>query len=347
MPKPLLWNLRRFRECTAQYRNGAIECPHPPVRLWIEPTNVCNLRCISCPTGRGHVHAPGRMPLDLYRAVIDEAAGFAVDINLIGRGEAFLHPEIGEMVRYAHDRGLSVRLESNATVLTADKSEAVIRAGLDFISFSIDGYVKETYEAIRRGAVFEQSIGNVVGFLETKRRLRSRKPYAIIQLIRTRPFLETATRANRKRFRRMFRGLPLNAYRYVTPHRYVGEIEEEITGSRYGYMKRTDGGGLLKLRYTPCPYLWMSMHVLWDGTVAPCCMDFHGRFILGSVRESTLLEIWNGEPIRSLREKIASRRHGEVPLCAGCDLLRQTTLAGVSTKNIRDFNIFLRENIVR
>lgn len=347
MPR-LLRNLRRLWNATAQYRRRLAVCPHPPVRLWIEPTNVCNLRCVSCPTGRGHVHAPGRMSFDLYRKVIDEAAAFAVDINLIGRGEAFLHPEIDGMVRYAHDAGLNVRLESNATVLTPGKSEAVIRAGLDFISFSVDGYVKETYEAIRRGGTFETTVGNVVAFLEAKRRLRSRKPYTSVQFIETRPFLETATRENERAFKAAFRGLPLNAYRYVTPHRYAGEIEEGLTGSRYGYTRAKEPGrGLVRLRYTPCPYPWMSMHILWDGAVAPCCMDFHCRYLLGSVRESPLLDLWNAEPARRLREAIASGAHREVPLCANCDLLHQTVVAGVSTKNIRDFRIFLKENLLR
>lgn len=348
MPPRLLGNLRRLWAAAAQYRKRLTICPHPPVRLWIEPTNVCNLRCISCPTGRGHVHAPGRMASGLYRKLIDEAAGFAVDINLIGSGEAFLHPGIDGMVRYAHDAGLNVRLETNATLLTEEMSEAVIRAGLDFISFSIDGYVKKTYESIRRGGVFEQAVGNVVRFLEIKKRLRSRKPYASVQFIQTKPFLETASRENESRFKAAFRGLPLDTYRYVTPHRYVGEIEEHLSGSRYGYMRRTvPGRGIIRLRYTPCPYPWMSMHILWDGTVAPCCMDFHRRYLLGDAGKSALLDIWNAEQMRRIRETIASGRHGEVPLCASCDLLYQTSVFGVSTKSIKDFKVFLKENLLR
>lgn len=348
MTRSLLSSLIRFYHNAREYRGRRWAPAYPPIRLWIEPTNICNLRCIMCPTGRGKASAPGRMDLGLYAKVIDEAATFAIDINLIGRGEAFLHPDIAEMVRYAHERGLNVRIESNATMLTPEKSEAVIRAGLDFISFSMDGYTKEVYESIRRGANFEATIENIRAFLAAKKRLRSRKPYASIQFIQTIPFVNGATAGAEREFKRIFRGLPLDTYRYVTPHRYVGEIEESITGSRYGYMKRTKlGKGLVKLNYTPCPYPWFSMHVLWNGTVSPCCMDFYARYVVGNAGSSSLRELWNGAPLRVLREALALGRYREIPLCAHCDLLYQTEIGGVSTKNIRDFKIFLKENIFR
>jgi len=345
--KSLLGYLRKFYLSTAQYRKHSVICAQLPVRLWIEPTNICNLRCIMCPTGQGSIQNPGRMSLDLYRKIIDEAAAFAIDINLFGRGEAFLHPNLPELVRYAHDKGLNTRLETNATMLTAAKSEEIIQTGLDFISFSFDGYTKGIYESIRRGADFEKTLGAIIQFLEIKKSLRSRRPFVSMQFIRTPRFLEVASKLAERRFKEQFEKLPLNTYRYVTPHRYTGEIDEEITGTSYGYMKKRERGGMLmKLTYTPCPYPWFSMHILWDGTVTPCCMDFHSRYVLGNVQASNLREIWNGEAMRVLREKIGSGNFGDMPLCARCDMLYQTTVFGISTKNIRDFKIFLQENLL-
>jgi MoaA/NifB/PqqE/SkfB family radical SAM enzyme len=290
---------------------------------------------------------PGRMSIDLYRKIVDEAAEFAIDINIFGRGEAFLHPELPEFVRYAHDKGLNTRLETNATVLTPEKSEAVIRAELDFISFSFDGYSKETYESIRRGADFEKTLDNIVRFLEVKKALRLRKPYVSVQFIRTPKFLEGASKKSEKRFKAVFRGLPINAYRYVTPHRYTGEIDEAVTGTTYGYVENKKRRGLfLKIRYTPCPYLWYSTHILWDGTVTPCCMDFHSGCVLGDVSRTSIRDIWNGEAIIALRRKIGTGDYRDIPLCSRCDMLNQVVVMGISTKNIRDFKIFLWENLL-
>jgi MoaA/NifB/PqqE/SkfB family radical SAM enzyme len=287
------------------------------------------------------------MSLDLYRKIVDEAAAFAIDVNLFGRGEAFLHPELPEFVGYAHAKGLNTRLETNATMLTPEKSEAVIRAGLDFISFSFDGYSKEIYESIRCGADFQETLDNIVRFLHIKKTLRSRKPYVSVQFIRTPRFLEGASRESEKRFKAVFRDLPINTYRYVTPHRYTGEIDESVTGTTYGYVEKGKRRRLFtRIRYTPCPYPWYSTHILWDGTVTPCCMDFHSGFVLGNVSHSSICDIWNGDAMTALRRKIGAGNYREIPLCARCDMLHQVVVMGVSTKNIRDFKIFLRENFL-
>ncbi len=309
---------------------------------------MCNLKCIMCPTGQGNVEKQGCISLDLYRKIIDEAAAFAIDVNLFGRGEACLHPKLAELVKYAVNKGLNTRLETNATILTSKKSEEVIRAGLDFMSFSFDGYTKETYECIRRGANFERTLDNITQFLKIKRRLRARKPFVSIQFIETPAFLKGSSWENESEFKNRFKNLPLDTYRYVTPHRYAGEIAEDVTGTKYGYMKKNAHNTIFaKLQYIPCPYPWFSMHILWDGTVTPCCMDFHAGYSLGNINDSTLLEIWNGKAMQQLRRKLSSGVIKEIPLCSRCDLLFQTTFLGVSTKNIRDLKIFVRENLLR
>jgi wyosine [tRNA(Phe)-imidazoG37] synthetase (radical SAM superfamily) len=207
-----------------------------------------------CPTGRAVIKKGGHIAVELYRKIIDEAASFAIDVNLFGRGEALLHPDLPDLTRYAHRKGLNVRLETNATLLTPSKSEEMIRCGLDFISFSIDGYTKETYESIRVGAQFEETVQNIIRFLEIKKKLGGGKPFASIQFINTARFLEGSTRGDEVRFKNRFSRLPVNSYRYVTPHRYTGEIEEEVTGTRYGYVReRRSRTPFVKLRYTLCP----------------------------------------------------------------------------------------------
>jgi hypothetical protein len=79
-----------------------------PVHLLIEPMSVCNLRCVMCfQTDKSFTKKPfmGMMDMGLYRNVIDQAAeGAAGAISLGSRGEPFLHPGIGEMMKYASDK---------------------------------------------------------------------------------------------------------------------------------------------------------------------------------------------------------------------------------------------------
>lgn len=326
-----------------QYRRKDIYCWTPPIRIWVEPTNFCNLNCVSCLRSLGREVPIGYLDMELFRKIADEASEFANDINFIGSGESLFHPELAGMVAYAKKRGLRTRLETNATILNAERSEKLIDAGLDFLSISFDGYTKEDYEAIRRGAHFETTLANVKGFLRIKKEKGNRTPYTIIQFLRTPAFLASATEEKRKEFEANFKDLPLNGYRYVTPHRYSGRMSRERIGVTHGFVRNVEGSLITKVVYVPCVYLWTSMQILWDGRAVACCMDFYGDYTIGDTRRQTLLQIWNGERLQTLRKKLKEKKHSDIGLCKECDILYQELFCGIPVKNIKDACLFLRE----
>ena len=50
-----------------------------------------------------------------------------------------------------------------------------------------------------------------------------------------------------------------------------------------------------------CILPWVSVAIMPDGNVYPCCMSMHGT-AMGNVNESSLEEIWNGEKYNELRK---------------------------------------------
>ena len=57
------------------YSMGQTRLVPPPDRLYIESTNICNLSCIMCPTGRKEqVRKKGYMDFDLFKAIVDQMA---------------------------------------------------------------------------------------------------------------------------------------------------------------------------------------------------------------------------------------------------------------------------------
>ena len=321
--------LSRFFRIAWHYKRGKARLSYAPVRLWVEPTSFCNLKCPMCTSKDIPEDKTGYMDWDLYKKIIDEAKGYVFDINLFIGGESLFHKRLPDMIRYAKDNGIGTRLSTNATVLTKDKTKALIDAGLDFIIFSFDGYEKEAYEKIRVNANFEKTLGNIKGFLEEKKRRGSRKPYVVFQVIEG--LDDENTVEKRKAFLKGLEGLPIDKISLIEPHTFGGKI------SRNGDKKfRTVGR-----KYVPCTFLWYSMSVRWDGTVVPCCVDLAGDMPLGDVRKETLLEIWNGQRLIELREKIASGKYTDVPLCRGCDILWKEQLFGIPVKSLKEFRYFL------
>lgn len=324
-----LRQLKRLGETFVAYQQRQTRGLKPPFRLWIELTNVCNLKCVMCPTGLGLVKPPGFMKFELFRQIVDEGRDYIYDVNLHHRGESLLHPHLGPMIRYASASGLRTNLHTNATLLTKEIAEVILESGLDLLSFSVDGYEAETYERIRRRGDFEQTVHNIISFLELKKKRGCARPFTVLEALKF-PGEEHEGRVRRE-FRRRFVGLPLNGFVEREVHNCAGDVP---FGRR--------AGSEAPKRFAPCTFPWYSLTILWEGTVVPCPQDFRARYPLGNLQEARLLEIWDGEELCSLRARLVHREVDQLEACVGCDRLRRRTLLGLPTTGWRSF---LRENL--
>lgn len=312
---------RRLFQVYVSYRRKRTRLPYLPVRLWVETTSICNLRCVMCPNKDLKKEEKGFMDFPLFRKIIDEARRYVFDVNLIHRGEGLLHPDFFRMAGYSHEAGLTTKFHTNATLLDEARSRALIAAGLDQISFSFDGYDRTTYESIRVNADFEKTLGNVVRFLEIKRELRSKTPYAILELINFPDAYKGTSDRQKRAFLERFRGLPLDRVEIKEMHNWAGEVAARQN----------------RKKYVPCTFLWQALVIFWDGSVLPCTQDFHGYLTLGNVRETSLENIWNGERLVRLREKILRRDIGDLATCSRCDRLCRDQFLGVPREYLLKF----------
>jgi len=309
------------------YRRRSQKVPVPPTRIWLEPTNACNLRCIMCPNGTDYnALKRGMMEWDLFENLISQISKFAYDVNLFHRGESLLHPRFVEMVRVTAEAGLRPRLHTNATILDKNYSKELIDAGLDFISFSFDGYEKETYERVRVGANFDQVLSNILKFLEVKKERGSGKPYTVIEVMEVLKGSEEEIKRKREKFRSLFNGLPLDKFIVRRIHNWAGLYNINRKG---------------KLNYVPCTFPYYSMTIFYDGKVPACPQDFFGEIIIGDATEKSLLEIWNSENMKKLRLSFAREKNEKHPRCQKCDMIYRETFLGIPKSYLK---FFIREN---
>jgi len=314
------WSYRR-REAVPSYL---------PVRLWVEPTNACNLKCPMCPRTYRPDVKKGYMDMALFKEIVDEARPFVYNVYLFLGGEPLLHPHLPAMIRYARSAGMITHLHTNATLLTEARALALLKAGLDYLTFSFDGYDKDTYERIRVGADFDRTLSNIVGFLRKKAELGSLKPHTTLQVIKFNDSLDKAALARKRDFQRRFEGLPLDKWDVIKPHNFGGKIQ----GFEGSYRTKS-------ARYSPCPFLWYSLSVLWDGTIVPCCADLFADYPLGHVKTTGLVGAWRGKRMVALREKLAQGRYQEIELCAECDVLWKKRFFGIPSRRWKDLLNFI------
>lgn len=310
------------------YRKRSLNIPVPPTRIWLEPTNACNLRCIMCPNGTDYnALKRGMMEWELFQDIISQIKGFAYDVNLFHRGESLLYPRFVDMVKASAEAGLRPRLHTNATILDEKYSREIIKAGLDFISFSFDGYDKETYERIRVGANFEEVLGNIIRFLEIKKELGNGKPYTIIEVMEVLKGDEEELARRREEFKAKFRGLPLEKFIVRRIHNWAGLYNIDRKG---------------RLNYVPCTFPFYSMTIFYDGKIPACPQDFFGEIIIGDATKNTLLEVWNSENMKALRRSFAKEDNKKHPRCQKCDMIYRETFLGIPKSYLK---FFIRENI--
>ncbi len=326
---------RRVEKLARLYCAYALRRPSAPgrlpIRLWLEPTNACNLRCVMCPNSQPDRMKTGMMDLDLFKRIVDEAEGEVHDVNLHHRGESLLHADFPEMARYASGRGMVTRLHTNATRLDEQMSRALIEAGLDFISFSFDGYEKETYESIRIGADFDETLGNVVRFLELKRELGSPGPFTVLEVIEF--GRDRAPEEVRRGFHQRLEGVGLDRLVTKPPHNWAGSYDEGRGGTPVPAQPSVRAGG----RITPCTFPWFALVVFWNGDVVACPQDFFGENLVGNLHNRTLSEIWNGDELGRLRREMARGELEGRKACAGCDMLDRRTFMRIPVANLKTF----------
>lgn len=272
-----------------------------PVHLLIEPTSVCNLRCVMCfqldKTFSGDKNFMGMMPWELFTNVVDQAVDHRCQaITMASRGEPTLHKRFGDMLMYCHDRGvLDVKINTNATKLTETMCHEILSADIATMTLSVDATTKETYEKIRVRGKFDQVLGNIERFNEIRA-----KEY---------PESKTTTRIS---------GVAVNGTqdpdemeKFWSNHVDQVSIRQEIP--------RWDSYGNLPFKNESiCTLLYERIYVWYDGTCNPCDFDYKSNLALGSAIDQTVAEIWLGEKYQALRKTHESGQRGCVVPCDRC-----------------------------
>ena len=163
-----MWNLRktanRFRLLNA-YLGGAASFSGMPAALFIEMTNRCNINCITCP--RAELNArPQDMSFGLFKRIVDEARPYAEFVDFSFRGESLLNDNIFQMIGYAKRAGMLTSLPTNGLLLSEANCAALLGAGLDLLTVSIDAFSEGTYSRIKRGGDYQHVVGNVRRLVE-------------------------------------------------------------------------------------------------------------------------------------------------------------------------------------
>jgi radical SAM protein with 4Fe4S-binding SPASM domain len=283
------------------YNKKKLICNYPPLTLFIEPINICNLKCKMCPQSGIMERKKGMMKIDTYKKIIDECHPYINNLYLLFIGEPLLHPQIFDMIKYAKRFGIIVGIATNATLLNENMSKKIIESGLDNIKFSFDGVNKDVYENIRINANFEKTLENIVNFLDIKNIMKRNKPFTVLEIIK---MDDTADKI--QGFVERFRNLEINMISIKSYINWCGTLENSESGKNDNYRI--------------CSMPWRMMTVCWDGSVIPCCRDFDAKYTIGMVPKDRLIDIWNNKKMLHIRKRLVHKKHKDIDICRDCNI---------------------------
>ena len=81
---------------------------------------------------------------------MDEIGSFAAPIIILTGGEPLLRPDIFEIAAYGNRKGFRMTMAVNGTLLSAEKTKQMLKAGIQRISVSIDGASAASHDSFRK-----------------------------------------------------------------------------------------------------------------------------------------------------------------------------------------------------
>jgi len=273
-----------------------------PPCVQIEPTSVCNYRCVFCyqtdprlqDRKAGH---KGRMSVDTFKQVIDQIEGEVEAVTLASRGEPLVAKGIEEMLAYAAGKFLGLKINTNAWYLDEKKAHAILQAEPNTLVFSADAADAELYAKLRVNGKLERVLENVRKFSEIRE-----KHYPKSSIITRVSGVKTSDQQD-----------------FSSIEGFWKEYVDQVAFVDYN---PSHGGGFYDGEQSgvnaPCSELWRRTFVWWDGRVNPCEVDYLSSLSMGNIHDTSLTEIWQGDEYEALRTEHLKGARSESKICKSC-----------------------------
>lgn len=306
-----------FKDFRAEYDVGTIERLETfPKFVQIETVSGCNARCRMCSV-HDWTRSKSAMSEALFAKLLTELAAhcdWIEQVTLQLGGEPLLDRRLEEHVAALKQAGIrSVVFTTNASLLNETRSRRLLEAGIDAIDFSIDGVSAETFEAIRVNLTYAEVRDNVLRFVA----LRDASGRAV--QVRVRMVIQQENAHELDTFVSYWRSR-------LGPNDYViGRFLNWWAGWRED-LAAVPGALLhektpsVDINPLPCLAPFSTLVILSDGRVPLCCLDYNADTPMGSVVESEIADVWQGEAFRKVRAEHLARGRASMPFCRDCHI---------------------------
>ena len=274
-------------------------------KIYIEITNICNLKCSFCPeTNRNKRH----MSIEEFEEIIKKVYRNTKLVCLHVKGEPLLHNNLKEILDIIDKYNLRVNITTNGTLLRKKlkiikESKAVRQINISLHSITQNkmfdnNYLYDIFKSVGelKDKIISYRLWNLKDIKDNsinKNIIKSMEEYYNIQ----------------------------NLKENLSKKDYFG-INKNIFINQDIEFEWPDINGEPIIDKGRCLALKEQIAILVDGTVVPCCLDNNGDIPLGNIFEETLEEILNKQKTIQVLENFKNSVI-TCKLCKTCGFLKR------------------------
>jgi len=334
-----------------KYENSARKKSPVLQQLFWECTLRCNLRCRHCGSDCQLNNMRVDMPLNDFLRMLDE---IGTEINpreilvITTGGEPLMRKDIVDCGRAIKKRGFYWGMVTNGMLLTKNKLEELIDAGLDALSVSVDG-LKDNHNWMRGNErSFDKAISAVKLVADNSKRLS----YDVITCVNNRNLCELHS------LRELLLSIGVKRWRIITVFpsgRAVNDKDLQLDSQQFkkvmdfivetrkiGKIKASYGceGFLGPYEYEVRDYQYFCQaginvaSILHDGSISGC-LSIRSEFHQGNIYKDSFMDVWNNR-----FQKYRDRSWMRTGPCENCEVWRWCEGNGMHLRD-NDGNLLL------
>jgi radical SAM protein with 4Fe4S-binding SPASM domain len=282
-----------------------------PWAMFIDVTNVCNFKCVFCPTGNPEMITERKvmhMRVDTFAKIISDLLDVPKlkILNLYKDGEPLANPLFTDFVSLAKENNVADRIwtKTNGTLINRHKD--LTTCGLDMLGISVPHVTDEGIQkTIGRKLDYELYVHNIKKLFESKRTFEMSIKIADNGL----------TDSEKDKFYNDFEHI----CEYVTIEGLHGWSASDVKNMQTYDSGTFDGNPFVQK--VCCPLVFYMMTINADGTVSVCNDDWQYNHKLGNVNKDSIVDIWNGNKFKDFRIMHLTGNRSHNKSCATCQYI--------------------------
>lgn len=271
-------------------------------KIYIEISNLCNLRCSFCP---GTKRNPGAMTEEVFTQILTKVQPYTDFLYFHVMGEPLLHPQLERFLQLAGEHGFRVILTTNGTLLEQQKDMLLNSSALHKVNISV-----HAFEANDLATPFDVYLSRCIAYGQAA---QGRK-LTVYRLWNN----GGKDALNQQILHKLHEAFP-EQWKVEPRGTRIGDKVYLEHGEKFDWPDLAAEQGTENLF---CYGLRDQLGILWDGSVVPCCLDHEGDLVLGNLLEQSMEEILQAPQAKAIYQGFSNRVAVE-ELCRKCGYARR------------------------